>query len=135
MILLVSQYINSSDPTCPDSYFDVFGELVFEVGYIQECVINGAFEEIQNYDVYRYYSTVHVERAWLCMERVWLVNLFLLCRYAFGVIICCLALVTVVVALLGIFLGMCGFRKNRDPDQRTGISHCGGVLLILYVNS
>lgn len=51
--LLVAQYIDSPEPNCPESYFDVFGSLVLDVGYIQECVINGAFDEIQKYDVYR----------------------------------------------------------------------------------
>ena len=52
-------------------------------------------------------------------------------RYAFGVIICSLALVTIILAILGVLMGMCGFRKNRDPDQRTKLSHCGGICLIL----
>lgn len=52
-------------------------------------------------------------------------------RYAFGIIICSLALVTIILALVGIIMGMAGFRKNKDPDQRTKLSHCGGIFLLM----
>lgn len=54
-------------------------------------------------------------------------------RYAFGIVICSLSLVTIVVALAGVVMGMCGFRKNKDPDQRSNLSHCGGIFLLLWV--
>ena len=53
------------------------------------------------------------------------------CRYAFGIIICSLSLVTVVLAIVGIVMGMVGFRKDVDPEQRTGLSHCGGIILLM----
>jgi len=62
---------------------------------------------------------------WLLMDG------FIPSRYAFGVIICSLALITILLAVVGILLGMCGFRKNRDPDQRTKVSNCGGIFLLM----
>ena len=56
-------------------------------------------------------------------------------RYAFGVIICSVSLITVVSVLFGILLGMFGFRKNVDPIERTRLSHCGGIILLMYVGT
>ena len=53
------------------------------------------------------------------------------CRYALGIVICSLSLVTIVLALIGIVMGMAGFRKDRDPNQRTKLSHCGGIFLMM----
>ena len=57
----------------------------------------------------------------------------LLSRYAFGVIVCCLALTTVVLTLVGMILGVAGWRKDRSPDSRTRLSHCGGIVLLMWV--
>lgn len=53
-------------------------------------------------------------------------------RYAFGIIICCLALLTFVLTIVGIVLGVLGWRKDRSPDSRTKISHCGGIILLMW---
>ncbi len=47
------QYIdNSSD--CPEGGITaVFGSIEFNAAFIRKCVINAAFEFIQQYDVYR----------------------------------------------------------------------------------
>lgn len=54
----VLQYIrDDTDPeSCPSSFFDVFNvdNLQNNVGYFRECIINGAFNEVQQYDTYRW---------------------------------------------------------------------------------
>ncbi len=78
------------------------------IGEIRQCIVNRCFDDLREYDVY---------------------------RYAFGVIICCLALIVVILVVVGIVLGMIGFRRDRESFDRTGVSHCGGILLIMYVFS
>jgi prominin 1 len=94
---------------CP-AFNDLVGgtaeDVTVDVGFIQQCYINQFFEEIKKYDVY---------------------------RYAFGVIICCLALLTVVLTLVGITLGVVGWKKDRSPDSRTRVSHCGGIILLVNI--
>ena len=45
--------------------------------------------------------------------------------------ICSISLVTVVFVLTGVLFGMIGFRKSIDPSERSGLSHCGGILLLV----
>lgn len=52
-------------------------------------------------------------------------------RYAFGIIICCLALLTMALTVVGIALGVLGWRKDRSPNSRTKVSHCGGIILLM----
>lgn len=54
-------------------------------------------------------------------------------RYAFGIVICSISLFTILFVLLGVAFGMIGFRKNIDPQDRTRLSHCGGICLLVYV--
>ena len=60
---------------------------------------------------------------------------FLHFRYAFGIVICSISLVTVLFVLVGVAFGMIGFRKNVDPSERSGLSHCGGIFLLMYVHN
>ena len=39
------------------NYLNNFDNIELNVGYIRNCIINGAFEELAQYDTYRY---VHV---------------------------------------------------------------------------
>ena len=55
----------------------------------------------------------------------------LLCRYSFGVVVSCLSLVVVVLVLLGMLLGVIGWRPKKQPFDRTGVSHCGGRFLLV----
>ena len=59
------------------------------------------------------------------------VTLLSVCRYALGIVICSLAAVVVVVIFVGVLLGVIGFRRNREPDDRTNISNCGGIILMM----
>ena len=54
-------------------------------------------------------------------------------RYAVGIVICSISLFTILFVLLGVAFGMIGFRKNIDPPDRTRISHCGGICLLVYI--
>ena len=54
-----------------------------------------------------------------------------LLRYAFGIVVASLSLVVVLLVLIGVVLGLVGFRRGREPTERTGLSHCGGVVLIV----
>lgn len=54
-------------------------------------------------------------------------------RYAFGIVICSISLVTILLVLIGVACGMIGFRKSVDPTERSGLSHCGGIFLLMYV--
>lgn len=98
---------NFTSTECPDLYdLQEAEDVEVNVGFIRQCYINQVFEQIQEYDVY---------------------------RYAFGIIICCLALLTFVLTIVGIVLGVLGWRKDRSPDSRTKISHCGGIILLITV--
>ena len=55
----------------------------------------------------------------------------LLPRYGFGIAVCSLALVTVVLVVVGIVMGVFGFRRDVRPYKRTGLSHCGGIFLLM----
>ena len=55
-------------------------------------------------------------------------------RYAFGIVICSLSLVTILFVLVGVVFGMIGFKKDADPSERTRLSHCGGIILLMYVS-
>ena len=57
--------------------------------------------------------------------------LFIVIRYAFGIIICSLSLVIIILTWIGVLFGMIGFRKNRYPNDRSSLSHCGGVCLLM----
>lgn len=85
---------------------DTSPAVVLNVGYIQECIVNQGFDFVRRYDIY---------------------------RYAFGIVICSVSLVTIVFVLIGVLFGMIGFRKNVDPSERSGLSHCGGILLLVGV--
>ena len=52
-------------------------------------------------------------------------------RYALGIVICSLSAVVVVVIFIGVLCGAIGFRRNREPDDRTALSNCGGITLLL----
>lgn len=54
-------------------------------------------------------------------------------RYAVGIVICSISLFTILFVLLGVTFGMIGFRKNIDPQDRTRLSHCGGICLLVYI--
>ena len=47
--------------------------------------------------------------------------------------ICSLSLITIVLVLVGVAFGMIGFKKNTSPSERTKLSHCGGIILLMYV--
>lgn len=55
-------------------------------------------------------------------------------RYAVGIIISCSTLIVVFVVFLGLLCGLCGFRTDRAPYERTDLSNCGGVTLLWYVS-
>ena len=52
-------------------------------------------------------------------------------RYAVGIIISCSSIVVVIIVFIGLICGLCGFRTDRAPYERTDLSNCGGVTLIL----
>jgi hypothetical protein len=82
------------------------GEVDLNAGYIQHCIIDQAFDEIKKLDAF---------------------------RYGFGVAVSSLSLVIVVLVLLGLLLGVLGWRPKKQPDTRTTLSHCGGKVLIVAV--
>jgi len=51
--------------------------------------------------------------------------------YAFGIIICSLSLVTIVLMATGLICGIVGYRKDCNPEERSGLSHCGGIFLVM----
>lgn len=75
-------------------------------GYIQHCIVDQGFQDIRQYDSY---------------------------RYGFGVAVCCLSMMVVILVLLGLLLGVIGWRRGRVPYDRTTISHCGGRFLLIAV--
>ena len=101
---------------------------VLNVGYIQQCIVNQGFDFVRQYDIYRYiqHSLIHALASFSLA--IWD---FFYCRYAFGIVICSISLVTIVFVLIGVLCGMIGFRKNVDPSERSGLSHCGGILLLV----
>ena len=103
------------------------GNVTLDVGYIRQCYINQFFEQIQEYDKAR------SGRAQSCLlsHTVLSPSLSLSVRYGLGVVVCCLALTTVVLTLVGVVLGVVGWSKDRSPDSRTKISHCGGIVLLV----
>jgi hypothetical protein len=101
-----NEYDIEDCPTLDEILAGDAGDTTVDVGFIRQCYFNQFFERLQEYDVY---------------------------RYAFGVIVCCLALTTVVLTLVGMILGVAGWRKDRSPDSRTRPSHCGGIVLLVDV--
>jgi prominin 1 len=98
---------NQTLEDCPDIFGGGFGsDIEVNVGFIRQCYFNQIFDRVQEYDVY---------------------------RYALGIIICCMALLSVVLTLVGIALGVVGWRKDRSPDSRTRVSHCGGIVLLVNI--
>ena len=73
----------------------------------------------------------HALHAEVAESREVCIHISVLSRYAFGVIVCCLALTTVVLTLVGMILGVAGWRKDRSPNSRTKPSHCGGIVLLV----
>lgn len=55
-------------------------------------------------------------------------------RNLFGILICSISLLVIVSVLVGVALGLMGFKKGVQPHERTKLSHCGGVVLIKYVS-
>lgn len=47
--------------------------------------------------------------------------------------ICSLTLITIALVWVGILLGLIGFRKDRYPYDRSNLSHCGGIILLMWV--
>ncbi|XP_064382780.1 prominin-1-like [Halichondria panicea] len=82
------------------------GDFLISLGYVNECLINAAFDYVRSFDVY---------------------------RYAFGIVICSLTLITIALVWVGILLGLIGFRKDRYPYDRSNLSHCGGIILLISV--
>lgn len=76
------------------------------IGQVRECLVDQGFEMVQEYDIY---------------------------RYVVGYAVASLACITVVLVLIGITLGLVGFRRDYRPYQRTWISHCGGIFLLIAV--
>jgi hypothetical protein len=101
------------------------------VGYIQECIINQGFDFIRRYDIYRCVHVIVYTAQFY--SSILIYPILFHCRYAFGIVICSISLVTIVFVLIGVLFGMIGFRKNVDPSERSGLSHCGGILLLVYV--
>jgi prominin 1 len=101
-----NEYNPEDCPTLDEILAGDAEDTTVDVGFIRQCYINQFFERLQEYDEY---------------------------RYAFGVIVCCLALTTVVLTLVGMILGVAGWRKDRSPDSRTRLSHCGGIVLLIDV--
>ena len=52
-------------------------------------------------------------------------------RYSFGVGVACLSLVVVILVLVGMVLGVVGWRPKKQPFDRTRVSHCGGRFLLV----
>lgn len=51
-------------------------------------------------------------------------------RFAVGIVLSCSAVVVVFVVFLGLICGLCGFRTDRAPYERTDLSNCGGITLL-----
>ena len=129
---------------------DATTQNVLNVGYIQQCIINQSFDFVRQYDVYRcvfchgiacsFSNVIHLTvRLWylmsenLCWISFHILLLFSPPRYAVGIVICSISLFTILFVLLGVAFGMIGFRKNIDPQDRTQLSHCGGICLLVYI--
>jgi prominin 1 len=82
------------------------GAVDLNAGYIQHCIVDQGFEKIHEYDLY---------------------------RYSFGVGVACLSLVVVILVLVGMVLGVVGWRPKKQPFDRTRVSHCGGRFLLVAV--
>ena len=54
-------------------------------------------------------------------------------RYAFGIIVCSLSLVTIGLIWIGITCGLLGFKKGHTPSERSSLSNCGGIFLLMWV--
>lgn len=108
------------------------------IGQIRECLINNVFNGLRQSDVYR--SAVCLQTEYeqsLGGDRFHPVqNLLLppspvLLRYAFGIVVASLSLVVVLLVFVGVAMGLLGFRRNREPTERTRLSHCGGIILVM----
>ena len=55
-------------------------------------------------------------------------------RYIVSIVICSLTLFVIVVLVFGLILGSCGFKKDKDPQDRSAMSNCGGIILMMLVN-
>ena len=51
---MCDQYTADSDQIECEGLFDSFGNLQPNVGFVRRCIINAAFEEIEEYDIYRF---------------------------------------------------------------------------------
>ena len=140
---------NQTLEDCPDIFGGGFGsDIEVNVGFIRQCYFNQIFDRVQEYDVYRYTHCsigtcllfsfiISVPHPHLHLSppgvhtHLSSLSLFLPNRYALGIIICCMALLSVVLTLVGIALGVVGWRKDRSPDSRTRVSHCGGIVLLV----
>ena len=54
-------------------------------------------------------------------------------RYIVSIVICSLTLFVIVVLIVGLILGACGFKKDKDPQDRSTVSNCGGITLMMSV--
>ena len=51
--------------------------------------------------------------------------------YAISIVLCSLTLVVIVVLIVALVFGAIGFRTKTDPKDRTSLSNCGGIILLM----
>ena len=56
-----------------------------------------------------------------------------ICSYAISIVLCSLTLVVIVVLIVGLVFGAIGFRTKTEPEERTSLSNCGGIILLMLV--
>ena len=52
-------------------------------------------------------------------------------RYVFGLLFCILIILVIVAVSVGLICGVAGFRNDRLPYERTSLSNCGGICLLV----
>ena len=54
-------------------------------------------------------------------------------RFAVSIVFSFATAIVVVVVFLALICGLCGFRTDRAPYERTDLSNCGGITLLWYI--
>lgn len=53
--------------------------------------------------------------------------------YGFVIVMCCFVLIVAVVIVAALICGIAGYRKDAVPWERSRVSHCGAVMLLIGV--